>query len=40
MPQLSFSFDRNGMIVDVLLSCGGDRLKQLLAQNAPIPAPI
>ena len=40
MPQLSFPFDRNGMIVDVLLSCGGDRLKQLLAQNAPIPAPI
>ena len=40
MPQLSFPFDRNGVIVDVLLSCGGDRLKRLLARNDPIPAPI
>jgi hypothetical protein len=40
MPQLSFPFDRNGMMVDVLLSCGGDRLKQLLDQNAPVPAPV
>ena len=40
MPQLSFPFDHNGMFVDVLLSCGGDRMKQLLAQNDPVPAPI
>jgi hypothetical protein len=40
MPQMSFPFDRNGMMVDVLLSCGGDRLKQLLEQNTPIPAPV
>jgi hypothetical protein len=40
VPQLTFPFDLNGLYVDVLVSCGGARMRELAGQNIPILPPI
>ena len=35
-----FPFDLNGMYVDVLVSCGSDRMAEMVAKGQPIPRPL